>query len=163
MHATFYTVLLIVFLASCQSKSKEQESLNDVAVDSSLLQKSNNTESATTSIEFAETEYFFGTIKQGDVIQHTFKFKNTGKIPLVISNITASCGCTTPEYTREPVPPGGEGEIKVEFNSAGKQGQQIRTVTITANTPEITHQLTLKGEVRVLDDVIGPRKDKLPQ
>jgi hypothetical protein len=80
---------------------------------------------------FEEMEFNFGTIKQGDIVTHEFKFKNTGKEPLVISEAHGSCGCTVPEYPKEPIKPNGSGVIKVTFNSAGKMGQQDKTVTLT--------------------------------
>ena len=98
-------------------------------------------------ISFAETTYDFGTVKQGEVVEHTFKFTNTGKSPLVIESATATCGCTVPEPPKEPIAPGQSGEIKVQFNSTGKVGMQSPVVTVRANTvPNIT-QVTLKGTV----------------
>jgi hypothetical protein len=99
------------------------------------------------TMSFKETVYDFGTVKQGEVINHTFTFTNTGKEPLIIENASASCGCTVPEWTKTPVAPGQTGEIKVQFNSTGKAGQQAPMVTIRANTePNIT-QVSLKGTV----------------
>lgn len=83
--------------------------------------------------EFVETQYDFGDINQGDVVEHTFKFKNVGEAPLVITDTKVTCGCTTPSFTREPVAPGEDGEIQVKFNSAGKSGKVAKTVTIMAN------------------------------
>jgi hypothetical protein len=70
----------------------------------------------------------FGDIFQGDVVEHTFKFTNTGNQPLLITNIQTSCGCTTPTWPRDPIMPGGKGELKVGFNSAGKMNKQTKTV-----------------------------------
>ena len=85
-------------------------------------------------IEFEEEVFDFGDIMEGDVIEHVFKFKNVGKNPLIISHAQGSCGCTVPEWPHEPIAPGGASEIKVKFNSKGKQGEQDKTVTISANT-----------------------------
>ncbi len=83
--------------------------------------------------------YDFGQMTEGDTAEHVFKFTNTGEFPLIINNITASCGCTTPEWPREPIPPGAQSSIRVRFNSRGKQGEQNKTVTIMANTdPSVT-------------------------
>jgi len=76
----------------------------------------------------------FGTITEGDTIEHLFAFTNTGAYPLIINNITASCGCTTPEWPRKPIEPGEESTIKVRFNSRNKEGEQNKTVTVFANT-----------------------------
>ena len=98
-------------------------------------------------MSFKETVYDFGTVKQGEVVNHTFTFTNTGKEPLIIENASASCGCTVPEWTKTPIAPGQTGDIKVQFNSTGKYGQQAPMVTIRANTePNIT-QVSLKGTV----------------
>lgn len=76
----------------------------------------------------------FGTITEGDTIEHLFKFTNTGAYPLIINNITVSCGCTTPEWPRDPIEPGEESSVKVRFNSRNKEGEQNKTVTVFANT-----------------------------
>lgn len=76
----------------------------------------------------------FGNMEQGDVLEHTFKFTNTGNEPLVITNVQVSCGCTTPKgWPRDPVMPGGSGELTVAFNSTGKMGAQTKPVTIVSN------------------------------
>lgn len=96
---------------------------------------------------FEQTEYDFGTVKQGEKVNHTFEFTNTGSTPLVIENASATCGCTVPDWTRTPVAPGEKGEIAVQFNTTGKMGQQNPTVTVRANTqPEIV-KVSMKGNV----------------
>jgi hypothetical protein len=99
------------------------------------------------AFQFQEMEYDFGTIDEGKVIEHLFKFTNNGQAPLVISNITASCGCTSPDWTKTPVKPGDEGFVKVVFNSTAKTGTQAPTVTIQANTSPNVTRLRLKGNV----------------
>jgi hypothetical protein len=100
-----------------------------------------------TKIEFAESQFDFGTLKEGDKTRHIFKFKNTGDKPLTISNAAGSCGCTVPQFPKEPIMPGEEGEINVEFDSKGKVGKQSKTVTITANTDPVQTVLTINSEV----------------
>jgi len=97
--------------------------------------------------QFSEIEFDFGTIDEGKVIEHIFKFTNTGISPLVISNITASFGCTSPDWSKTPVKPGDEGYVKVVFNSTAKTGAQAPTVTIQANTSPNVTRLRLKGDV----------------
>lgn len=94
-----------------------------------------------------ESTYDFGKAKDGDVVEKSFAFKNTGEAPLVISNISASCGCTTPEWPKEPIAPGAESNILVKFNTTGKPGQQNKAVTITANTEPSVIELHIKGVV----------------
>lgn len=86
------------------------------------------------AMTFETMDHDFGTIKQGDVVKYTYKFKNTGDAPLVIQNVQGSCGCTVPVWSKEPVPVGGDGVITAQFNSAGKSNLQNKTVTVTANT-----------------------------
>jgi hypothetical protein len=76
----------------------------------------------------------FGDIVQGDKVEQTFYFTNTGNEPLLITNVQVSCGCTTPKgWPRDPIAPGGKGELTVSFNSAGKMGKQSKPVTIISN------------------------------
>jgi hypothetical protein len=99
-------------------------------------------------IQFEEVKYDFGSIKQGDVVDHTFKFKNVGTQPLVISNIGVSCGCTTPDWTKEPIMPGKTGSISAKFNSAGKMGMQNKVLTIESNSTGGNAMVSLVGEVK---------------
>lgn len=85
-------------------------------------------------ISFEKNTHDFGDIAQGDQVEKTFKFTNTGTEPLIITNVQVTCGCTTPKgWPREPIAPGGKGEITLGFNSAGKMGKQNKTVTIVSN------------------------------
>ena len=84
-------------------------------------------------LAFEKNTHDFGEIFQGDKVKQVFKFTNTGNEPLIITNIQVTCGCTAPEWPRNPIPPGGKGEIKIGFNSAGKIGRQNKTVTVISN------------------------------
>jgi hypothetical protein len=86
------------------------------------------------SFEFEKVEHDFGTIKEGDVVEYTYSFKNTGEAPLVIQGAQGSCGCTVPEWSKEPIPVGATGYVKAKFDSNGKPNIQNKTVTVTANT-----------------------------
>jgi hypothetical protein len=94
-------------------------------------------------ITFAEKSYDFGNIQQGDVVEHVFKFKNTGTAPLVISRVDVTCGCTTPEWPKEPIAPGKSGQVKAVFNSTGKMGQQNKVITVQSNSVEGPAQVTI--------------------
>jgi hypothetical protein len=98
-------------------------------------------------ITFAEKEFDFGTINEGDIVEHRFKFTNTGKVPLSILNARSSCGCTTPEWPRDPIPPGGTGEIYAKFNSEGRVNEQSKLIIVTANTYPNESKVKLKGFV----------------
>lgn len=96
---------------------------------------------------YGETEFDFGTVKEGEIVIHSFPFTNTGKVPLIISNARSTCGCTIPEWPEEPVPPGGTGEIKARFNTSGKKESQRKVITVTANTYPNESTVVLKGMV----------------
>lgn len=100
-------------------------------------------------IELKEKQVFdFGEITEGDTVEHDFQFTNVGEFPLIINNITASCGCTTPEWPREPIAPGQQSAIKVRFNSKGKVGLNNKTVTIFANTEPAMSDLQFRVMVK---------------
>ena len=85
-------------------------------------------------ITFEKKVHDFGDIFQGDKVEETFRFTNTGNEPLIITNVQVTCGCTTPKgWPRDPIAPGGKGELTVAFNSAGKMGRQNKVVTVVSN------------------------------
>jgi hypothetical protein len=85
-------------------------------------------------ITFEKKTHDFGDIFQGDKVEETFRFTNTGTEPLIITNVQVTCGCTTPKgWPRDPIMPGGKGELTVAFNSAGKSGRQNKVVTVVSN------------------------------
>ncbi len=111
-------------------------------------------------ITFKEKEHNFGTIEEaGGKVTTVFEFKNEGMEPLVLSNVRASCGCTTPKWTREPIEPGQTGTITVTYNPNGRPGRFQKTVTITSNATTPTVKLIIKGEV--LPKEVKPA-DKFP-
>ncbi|MDF2432288.1 MAG: hypothetical protein JWP44_1919 [Mucilaginibacter sp.] len=99
------------------------------------------------SMKFDKDTHDFGKIKSGDKVTYDFKFTNTGKSPLIITDAVATCGCTKPEWPKTPVKPGESGMIHVTFNSAGKMGLQDKMITITANTNPAQNMVHLIGEV----------------
>jgi hypothetical protein len=101
-----------------------------------------------TNIKFEENAHNWGSINEDEKMTHFFKFKNTGSNDLIISDAHGSCGCTVPEWPKEPIKPGKSGEIKVVFDSKGKPGDQQKTVTLTANTDPANTVLTIKGNVK---------------
>jgi len=99
-------------------------------------------------IKFEKMDYNFGKIKEADgPAVFDFKFANTGKIPLIIQGVEASCGCTTPEWSREPVLPGKTGFIKVSYNPEFRPGIFTKSITVMANIPKSVVILTITGEV----------------
>ena len=123
---------LTAFISACSG--------GDQSIDSNMVENSRTADqpevdpNQLASIEFEETNINLGKVYEGESVSQIFKFKNTGKSPLVINTASASCGCTKPEYPRAPIAPGAEGELKVTFNSEGKVGANHKEVTVFANT-----------------------------
>ena len=167
-----------VFLFSCTKEAEESGNAEKKLDQAAVIQKAAQKKDAhaghnhekpdekeapkdLTSIKFEESVYDFGTIQQGDKVKHTFKFTNTGEFPLLISNIKTSCGCTTPSYTKTPVAPKEQGEIEVQFNSAGKKGIQNKNITVFANVEGGSERIMIKTNVNAPDNTEGPIKKKL--
>lgn len=91
--------------------------------------------------------YDFGKVTEGPKVSYSFAFTNTGTKPLIIENVKASCGCTTPEWPKEPVLPGQKGVITATYNTSGRPGPFNKAITITSNADTPTKQLFIKGEV----------------
>jgi len=98
-------------------------------------------------IQFVTTEHDFGKIIDGVIVSFTFKFKNVGGSDLIISQVKTSCGCTASKFTKEPVPPGGEGRITLTFNSLHRQGFNNKVATVISNTQPNTHVLKITAMV----------------
>lgn len=98
-------------------------------------------------MSFEESTFDFGSVREGAVVEHTFAFTNTGKKPLLISNARSTCGCTVPEWPKEPIMPGQSGAIHVRFNTENKAKDQVKPITITANTYPATNKVYLQGFV----------------
>lgn len=109
----------------------------------------------TTTIKYEQAVYDFGVANEGTVVKYLYKFTNTGSEPLIISNAKGSCGCTVPTWPKQPIPPGGKGEIAVEFDTKGKPGRQTKQVTVTANTMPTDTHLEITGEVRGKDQPVS--------
>lgn len=161
-----YAIILFlsgVFLASCTNKKLEN---NIKSLEKRVAALEGKTGNITTSsggatanpagsineanlpvMTFESKEYDFGSVNEGDIVEYTFKFINTGKSPLVISKATATCGCTVPSWPKDPILPGANGEIQVQFNSKNRKNLQTKYVNINANTkPEVT-RLKITGNV----------------
>lgn len=143
----FYTALSVSVLASCNNQNQQSEqSLVAEATEQVENVEELDTEKAG-KIEFMEPEFNFGTIKEGEVVEHVFKFENTGNAPVILTQVSATCGCTTPNYTREPVLPGKEGEISVTFDSEGQGGTQQKIITVSSNAENRVATVQLRGMV----------------
>ena len=97
-------------------------------------------------MSFKEEQFDFGEIVQGTHVEHIFTFTNTGDAPLVITNARSSCGCTVPEYPREPVAPGQSADLLVKFDGSGR-GTVNKNITLTTNTEKGMERLRIKATV----------------
>lgn len=99
-------------------------------------------------MDFKDTTHNFGSMQEGEVATYDFAFTNTGKSPLIITNAIGSCGCTVPDYPREPIAPGKTDVVKVKFNSADKHGPQNKSVSLSTNTKRGNYTLYIKADVK---------------
>jgi hypothetical protein len=165
----FVLAACITIVSACNEADKTADANNPAASDSApskdSLDKVNATSTAATNpsaqqetpIDTANLTTIrwvdgqnkdFGKIKEGETLNVSFHFKNTGKKPLVISRVWAQCGCTVPETPKKPYAPGETGEIKASFNSAGKGGPNSKEVYMSANTNPSTSTLVFHVEVK---------------
>jgi hypothetical protein len=154
--------MLFVGFMSCEKKADEGEG---TAANGTETTTTTNTDGTTTppdgitdaepkvalpltTVEFMEDSHNFGEIPEGEKVTHVFKFRNTGTNPLQVENVKPSCGCTTPDWSKEPIPVGEEGFVTMEFNSAGKTGTQAKTLTVAFNNTDPKNKiLKFSGEV----------------
>lgn len=136
---------LAVLMACNNPKATTTEESTTTTTDVVAVSAENNTGAPV--IKFDKDIYDFGKITEGEKVSYDFSFTNTGATPLIISDASATCGCTVPEVPKEPIAPGATANIKVVFSSAGKVGLQDKVVTVTANTIPAQTQLHVIGEV----------------
>lgn len=99
-------------------------------------------------ITWEEKTHDFGDVIQGERLEHTFRFTNTGTTALIITNIEVSCGCTTPKgWPRDPIAPGEKSQLTVAFASAGKIGKQVKSVTVVSNAVGLDNKVVFTANV----------------
>lgn len=144
--------VLTTLMVSCDWKNEsvkdEKPITPEVVNNPASADPQNSTTTGIPVFKFEKDSHEFGEIISGEKVSYTFKFKNVGDAPLVINSANASCGCTVPEFTKDPVQPGGEGNIAVTFDSEGKSGMTSKTVTIIANTEPNTQVLTVSADIQ---------------
>jgi|TARA_B110000908_G_scaffold141867_1_gene169777 hypothetical protein len=135
----------LVFFNSC----KEDNASEKVKKENIITAKKRDVEisKGSAEIEFDITEFDFGTVNEGEIVEAKFTVTNSGKTDLVISNVQASCGCTVPVWPRTPIKPGDSAEVLANFNTAGKPNRQAKTLTLFTNTARGREVLRLKGSV----------------
>ncbi|MFD2562704.1 DUF1573 domain-containing protein [Aquimarina rubra] len=143
---TFVLLLMIAsgLMISCNNQTKKNSAAETIAMQGDLNDPNKKMAPVMT---FAETEFDFGTVAEGDILEHSFSFTNTGNAPLVIVNAKGSCGCTVSNWPKEPIAPGATKEMLVTFNTNGKPNLQNKQVTITTNTAAGKEILKVKAMV----------------
>ena len=141
-------ILSIIFLVvtSCHLASDDKAITTDL-ISSPLTANQSAEKVLMPKIQMVEESFDFGEIQQGESVTHDFVLKNIGEANLVISTAKGSCGCTVPEWPKEPIAQEEEVIIKVTFNSAGRSGKQNKTVTLVTNAIPNTKVITLTGNV----------------
>lgn len=135
---SFFACAVLATLVACGNTGNNGEQTTDT-LENELAQGG--------KLEFGESVYDFGEVKEGEIVEHVYAYTNTGTAPVILSQVSASCGCTTPSYTQTPVLPGKSGEVKVSFDSNGQVGKQQKIVTIVSSAENRVTTVQLKGEV----------------
>lgn len=134
---TFLIILSAGLVFACNNGDKKISANNAVTAAPSV-----------TSIQWLDSMREVGEVIEGEKVETQFRFINTGKSPLVVSNVEASCGCTVPEKPNEPIMPGEEGRIKAVFDSKGRPGRNIKQLRVFTNTAEPMHTVTFFVNVK---------------
>lgn len=165
MKKIFLVLAAGITIASCNEANKTSEESNAASTTTQAATEATTTPTATSTVAATEpnqpdtanlttiqwldgADKDFGKINEGENLNVSFRFKNTGSKPLVISNVTASCGCTVPETPKKPYAPGETGVIKASFNSAGKPNLQSKQVNVFANTNPSMTTLVFRVDVK---------------
>lgn len=159
MKQGFFLFLILIAFASCKQRDAEKKDnglqevrLDDKASNADIVRlpvsADKPIDTATVpKIQLVETMYNFGEITEGTIVKHNFKFKNTGKTPLIITDVQTTCGCTVPTWNKTPIQPDAIDGINVEFNSMGKEGKMDKPITVIANTFPVRTEFKLVGFV----------------
>lgn len=148
----FLTLIFLFSFSACQQKEKSPL-VPDNALDPDLVKNpasasgENQSDTKVPVFSFKNETYNFGMITEGEKVHYTFTFENTGNADLVITEAQATCGCTVPDYPKQPIPPGKSGVINVVFNSSGKDGYQRKEIHLKANTIPNIKKLIITGTV----------------
>lgn len=140
---------IVVICLSCANKSVDNKPID---ISTSTINEATTTGISASNlpiIKFEKELHDFGRIYQSEKVSYTFKFKNIGLADLIIKDAKATCGCTVPEFSKEPIPSGGEGEIEVTFDSNNRVGRQVKTITVWTNCQPDQNKLEIVTEIVV--------------
>lgn len=137
-------LMLCLVVFSCKEKASSK--INSLNLES-VKERDARIKLGAPIIEFDKTEYDFGEVIEGEVVEGVFEITNKGKVNLIISNAKATCGCTVPTWPKEAIKPGESASLKFTFNSRGRQGKQNKSITLQTNTEKVTEIIRIKGTV----------------
>ena len=140
MYKYIFILTSLFFLVGCDVRNK-----TSVEKNKPLKQQIEITDP--TTVQIIDSSYNFGKVAEGEIVEYNYRFKNTGTKPLIVTNVSASCGCTVPEKPEQPIKPGDTGFIKVKFNSEHRVGNAHKTVNVSSNAEPAFPELLLIGEV----------------
>lgn len=140
MFKYIFILNFLIFLIGCDVRNKTSVEKNQP-----LKQQIEITDP--TTVQIIDSSYNFGKVADGEIVEYNYRFKNTGTKPLIVTNVSASCGCTVPEKPEQPIKPGETGFIKVKFDSKNRVGNAHKTVTVSSNAEPAFPELLLTGEV----------------
>ncbi len=143
------TIVISAFVLAAALVSCNQDASKKIKTENLELAKErdNDIKLGGPKFKFDKTEHDFGTINEGDVVETVFNFTNEGKSELIITSAKGSCGCTVPEWPKEPIMPGESGQIKVKFNSYRKPNLQQKQITLVTNTENGKEILKIRAQV----------------
>ncbi|MEN3040444.1 MAG: DUF1573 domain-containing protein [Bacteroidia bacterium] len=141
------TLVFVWFACTTVSREGNDKLFNHVQAQTAVNATSSTPTDSLAKIKFDKYEHDFGKIREGEKASYRFRVTNTGKVPLRITDVKPSCGCTVPSWTKDPIPPGGQGYVEVVFDSQGRSGEQMKTITVFANTDPPSHILRFRGIV----------------
>lgn len=150
MKKIWICILSIAVLSACDDMAKNTAQSGKLSTDLVKQAKTASAAGETTgspAFAFEKDIHDFGSMIAGEKVSYSFQFTNTGDAPLIISNAKGSCGCTVPNWPKQPIAAGEKGTIDVTFNSAGRSGKQTKTITLTANTNPNKKQIKITSEV----------------
>lgn len=143
MRYSLALITIVIVLTAC---SRQTEIKTDIVENSATLENPEEL-NRLAKFKFEETEVDFGSINEGEIVEHTFKFKNVGNEDLIITNVQTSCGCTASNWPRNAISPGETSELLVSFNSQGKKGLNTKEITVIGNTRPTQTILIIKANV----------------
>lgn len=151
-------------LVSCKKENKETQSTETATTDSAAVAAPVTTDSTaatvtgetaapvsnepSTSVALSENSFDFGKIKKGDKVEHVYEITNTGKNPLIISEVKPGCGCTAPDFTKEPIMPGKKGKVTLHFDSSSFDGNVQKYADVFANVEKSPIRLTFTANIQ---------------